>query len=123
MVILQGKVLKGEGYGRKLGFPTANIDRKSWSRLQQKPKLGVYAGTVVVGAKVYKAGIVVGPVDTKGLPKLEAHLIGFKGNLYGKSIAFGLHQYLHAFRKYKNEAELKAGIGKDVVTVSKLIKL
>ena len=75
-VIISGKVIKGKGIGKKLGFPTVNI------KLIEKIESGVYAGFVRFGNKDYIAGIFVGP-DKK---LIEAHLIGFSGDLYGKEI-------------------------------------
>lgn len=139
--ILSGTVVQGDGYGKNIGFPTANIDRRQWSRLTDKPKFGVYAGTVEVHSNVvrpfmgplqadksanygsvYKAGIVVGPVDSRGLPKLEAYLIGYSGNLYGEKITMQLQKYLHPFKKYTSEQELIVGIKKDIEQVKKIIK-
>lgn len=121
---ITGRVVRGDGYGRKIGFPTANIDRRQWSRLKVKPKLGVYAGAVTLSiGRKYKAGIVVGPIDRKGLPRLEAHLLKFKGNLYGKKITIELVKFLHQFRKYKSETELRKGIAEDMRQVNKIIKL
>ncbi len=114
-MIITGKVVKGVGYGRKIGFPTANIDRKQYSRTKGT-KLGIYAGTVKIEGKKgeWKAGIVVGPIDNKGLPKIEAHLINFSGNLYGKKIILTLKKYLRPFKKHKNEADLISAITKDI---------
>ena len=67
---ITGKIIKGDGYGRKIGFPTLNIDRRHFSRLEKKPALGVYGGEVFLGEKIYKAGIVIGPLDVKNIPKL-----------------------------------------------------
>jgi riboflavin kinase/FMN adenylyltransferase len=116
---LTGKVVRGEGYGRKLGFPTANIDRKQYVRDRLKIKLGVWAGVVqALDLPPRKAAIVIGPIDSKGLPKLEAHLINFKGNLYGKIITITLHKYLRAFKQFKSEAELKKQIGLDIKKIN-----
>ncbi len=114
MVIIIGKVIKGEQYGRKLGFPTANLDRREYNRKGLKIKFGVYAGTSSTG---HKAAIVIGPMDKKGLPKLEAHLIGYKGNLYGKKVTLTLIKYLRPFKKFKTEGELKQAIAKDIKAI------
>ena len=113
MTTISGKVIKGEQYGRVLGFPTANLDRRSFARRKMKIRLGVWAGSAVVQARGlpskagrgpalhnprrWPAAIVIGPIDKNGLPKIEAHLINFKGNLYGKKIAISLKKYITAF--------------------------
>ncbi len=135
---ISGKVVKGLGYGRKLGYPTANIERRGWARLTEKPKTGVWAGWMQLkienrklkinpspsmgdgkGWGWHKAAVVIGPLDQSGLPKIEAHLLNFTGNLYGKKITIVLEKYLRPFRKFKTEAELKKQIGKDVHRVRK----
>ncbi len=127
-ITISGKVIHGEKYGRKIGFPTANLDRRSYSRRKQNIKFGIYAGHVelkdlkIKRLKDYPAGVIVGPLDKSGLPKLEAHLIGFKGNLYGKKITVTLQKYLRPFKKFKTEAELKMQIKKDIQRIRKLEK-
>ena len=114
MYKLQGKVIKGDGYGRTLGFPTANLDRRDFLRLEKKPKFGVWSGTAILNKKVYKSAIVIGPLDKNGLPKVEAHLIGFSGNIYGAKIEIEIHKFLRQFKKYKNIDLLKEQIKKDL---------
>ncbi len=119
---IKGKVIYGDGYGKQLGFPTANIDRKHMVREKLSLREGIYAGLVIreKTRKEYLAGIVIGPTDTKRLPKLEAHLINFKGTLYGEKLTFILKKYLHPFKKYKNEEELKKAIKKDIEKIISL---
>ena len=122
---ISGKVLRGQGYGRALGFPTANLDRRDFSRRRLKVKLGVWAGSVEfriqnAECRMYKAGIVIGPMDKYHLPKIEAHLIGFKGNLYGKYLNIYLYRYIRPFKKFKNEEELKQQIKLDIQRVREL---
>jgi riboflavin kinase / FMN adenylyltransferase len=121
---IRGKVGRGNGYGRVLGFPTVNLDRRQWVRLKLKPKLGVYAGTAEFKLKTknykLKAGIVIGPIDKKGLPKIEAHIINFKGNLYGNYLTIFPAHFLRSFNKYKSEAELKAQIAQDIKNIKKI---
>lgn len=120
MYQVSGRVIRGESLGRKLGFPTANLDRREYVRKKMKIKLGVYAGTAVIGKgvrikdKQYQAGIVIGPIDEHGLPKIEAHLLGLKGNLYGKYLKIYLNKYLRPYRKFKNLTLLKKQIYLDL---------
>jgi riboflavin kinase / FMN adenylyltransferase len=125
---ITGKVIQGDKYGRKLGFPTANLDRREFIRRKLKVKLGVYGGCAVLlhpshltfDPKPYKAAIVIGPIDKTGRPKIEAHLISFKGNLYGKKLSLTLIKYLRPFKKFKNEQNLKFKIKRDIERIKLL---
>ena len=64
MIKISGKVIKGKGYGRKIGFPTVNLE----SKIKEMPPDGVYAGRVILEEKEYRAGIVIGPGE-----RVEAH--------------------------------------------------
>lgn len=118
---ISGKVIQGEKIGRRLGFPTANLDRRQFVRSRQKIKPGVWAGKAVLPeGKIFKAGIVIGPLDKLGLPKIEAHLLGFSGNLYGKTLTLVLCLYLRSFKKYADERVLQKQITKDIARIKAL---
>ena len=112
---LTGTVIRGEAYGSTIGFPTANIDLADYLRRKLNLKRGIYAGFVRLdkNEEMYRAGIVVGPDDEVGQPKLEAHLIDFDGDLYGELVTFHLADYLREFQNYQNEIELKKAIQED----------
>ncbi len=112
--VIYGKVIKGDGHGKKIGYPTINITRTFFSKLKKKPNHGIYAGRVFLGKKLYKAGIVIGPKDKRGLPKLEAHLVGYEGNAHGKKAMFEVGEFIRKFKKFKIEKELIAQIKKDL---------
>src|ERR1035437_4786404 len=112
--IISGKVIKGDGYGKKIGFPTLNIDRRNFLELEKKPVLGVYTGQVFLNKKKYKAGIVIGPLDKNKLPKIEAHLIRYKGNAYGKRAILEINKFIRKFKKFKKEKKLINQIKKDI---------
>ncbi len=117
--IISGRVIKGRGYGRTLGFPTANLDRRQWARLKAKPKLGVWAGTAEIKNGKYKnkkflAGIVIGPLGPAGLPAIEAHLLDFEGNLYGQRVELGLKKFLRVYKQFVSMPSLKRQIAKDI---------
>ena len=114
MFIISGRVIKGEGYGRKIGFPTVNLDRRDFLKLKKKPKFGVYAGEVVLpGGRTFRAGLVIGPRKKNGLPKLEAHLLNFRGPA-PVSAEFIFKKFLRPFRKFNTEKALKNQIQKDL---------
>jgi len=114
LATITGRVVRGMGYGKRLGFPTANLDRREYCRKKLSLRLGVYAGRADVEEKNYTAGIVIGPVDKTGLPKIEAYLIGYSGSLYGKRISLHLLRYIRPYRIFKNEDELKKQITNDI---------
>lgn len=95
-----------------------NLDRKHFASLDKKPDFGIYYGTATVLKKKYKAGIIIGPLDKKGLPKVEAHLLGFSKNVYGKKVTIEIKKFIRKFKKFKREEDLVAQIRKDILFVS-----
>ncbi len=110
---IEGKVKRGDKRGRKIGFPTCNLDLKSYV----VPKLGVYSSQIIIGKKIKKKGIVnIGYRPTFGKNKLvlEAHIFSFKKNLYDKSIKIMLIKFIRNEKKFKNVVQLKKQINKDI---------
>ncbi len=101
---ISGVVVKGDGYGRTLGFPTLNLNTED-----ELPKAGVYSGVAILDGKEYRAGILINPTD-----KVEAHLLGYDGDAYGKLIALELKEFLRDYKKFNTEEELIAQIEKDL---------
>jgi riboflavin kinase / FMN adenylyltransferase len=101
---ISGKVVRGDGYGRKLGFPTMNLDTKD-----ALPKAGVYAGSAEIENTTYRAGILVNPTG-----KVEAHLLGYIGDSYGKMVTLKLVKFLREYKKFENEKDLIAQIEQDL---------
>ena len=82
---IAGTVVAGAKRGRTIGFPTANLDNVP----TVLPGNGVYAVRAAVDGKMWPAAANVGPNPTFGedARKVEVHLIGFSGDLYGKPMA------------------------------------
>ena len=118
---VNGKVIRGERRGKRLGFPTANLDRCEYARKKMAIPFGIYAGLAKTASKTYSAGIVIGPLDTKGLPKLEAHLLDFSGKLYGKKIELFLLEFLRPFFRFNDEDALKKQISEDVKKIRTIL--
>src|SRR3989344_4632416 len=110
--IISGRVIKGDGYGRKLGFPTVNL--RPDSNLKDLPGDGVYAGNAILEGKKYRAGIVIGPED-----KIEAYMIGYKGDAYGREVVLEIEKFLRKYKKFDIEEELIAQIKEDLSKLNK----
>ncbi len=82
---IQAMVKRGFQRGRKLGFPTINLDLLPTKAI---PKEGVYAGYCEWGGRRYTSMINIGTNPTFGQQELsvEAHLLGFQGELYGEKL-------------------------------------
>ena len=105
MYTISGVVIKGDGYGRKLGFPTVNLETNT----EALPSKGVYAGTAELDGTIYRAGILINPGG-----KVEAHLLGYNGNAYGKNVKLELNKFLREYKKFDTEEELIIQIKKDL---------
>lgn len=81
---VRGEVVRGDARGRELGFPTANLGGDVEGLV---PADGVYAGAVVIDGVRRIAAISVGvnlTFEPEGEPRVEAHVLDFEGDLYGK---------------------------------------
>ena len=109
---IKGRVLHGRADGRKLGFPTANIEIGEGKIV---PRLGVYRTAVAIDGRIYSAVTNIGrcPTFMGESTRLEAHLIGFDGNLYDKEIKVYILGFLRDERKFGSLDELKAQINLD----------
>ncbi len=115
---IEGMVKRGEKRGRKIGFPTCNLDLGNYIA----PKSGVYSSVIIINKKIKKKGIVnIGYKPTFGKNKLllEAHIFGLKKNLYDKSIKVMLTKFIRKEKKFKNINQLKKQIKKDIRKVKR----
>ncbi len=107
-------VVKGEQRGRLLGFPTANIDL---GRIRVAvPSGGVYAVSVKYAGRVYEGMANIGTNPTFGglaQPRLEVHLFGFSGNLYGQRLRVAFHQRIRGEKSFAAAAGLRAHVRYD----------
>ena len=109
-VILCGKVKHFNQRGRKLGFPTANIN------LHRPIKFGVYLGLCKVINKQYPCLIFIGQPLTFNeiIPRVEIYIDQFNSNLYNQWISVKLMKYLRTNRKFKVPQRLIQQINKDL---------
>ncbi len=117
---VSGTVTRGRGAGADLGFRTANLRPTEHAAL---PADGVYAGFVRVGEARYPAGISVGvpPTFKEASDLLEAHLIGFEGDLYGKDVIVEFVRRIRAQRAFDSMPELTQAISADIELITNIL--
>jgi riboflavin kinase / FMN adenylyltransferase len=112
---IAGKVARGDGLGRQLGFPTANLDTTGLAL----PPHGVYAVHAKLAGKSYRAVLNIGVRPTLQNPhpevRVEAHLLDFEADLYGKEIELVLADKLRAEKKFASLQELRNQIAQDIL--------
>jgi riboflavin kinase/FMN adenylyltransferase len=106
---VEGTVVEGDARGGTLGFPTANLDVDPALLV---PAYGIYAGFAVG----HRAATSIGTNPHYGghERRVEAHLVDFEGDLYGRRLVVELWRRLREERAFTSEEELVAQIARDV---------
>jgi riboflavin kinase/FMN adenylyltransferase len=109
---LDGEVIHGEGRGRKLGFPTANLDTEK----EILPRDGVYAVKVKWREDYFDAVINIGsrPTFVDSSLTLEIHLIDFKGDLYGERLRIYFVDRLRDEQRFPSVEALQSAVLNDI---------
>lgn len=113
---VRGPVVQGDQRGRVIGFPTANVLLDE----EALPSFGVYAGRL----DGMPAAISIGVRPTFGnnlQPMLEAHVIGFGGDLYGREVAVTLVERVRDELKFDSVEELITQIRHDLHVVTRIL--
>ncbi|MDB3858012.1 riboflavin biosynthesis protein RibF [Pelagibacteraceae bacterium] len=112
-----GKVIKGEKRGRKIGFPTCNVELGNYTI----PKLGVYSVTVETNSfkKRGIANIGYRPTFNGQNLLLEVNIFGINKNLYNKEIRVNFINFIRPEKKFKGLEQLKKQIKIDIIQAKK----
>ncbi len=116
-----GNVVRGKGNGKKIGFPTANLDIGDYAL----PKNGVYAVKVLYKNKAYlgMANIGVHPTIMKiNKPLLEVNILGFDKDIYGQELTVEFVAYIRDEQKFPSIQALIKQLNKDKLTITRLLK-
>jgi riboflavin kinase/FMN adenylyltransferase len=123
----RGVVVRGEGRGRALGFPTANLRVGSPDKLLPPP--GVYAVRGVLPGGKAAAGTVPGalhigprPTFQGSPPSVELHLIDFEGDLYGEVVRVDLVRRLREIQPFGSPEALVAQLARDVEEARRVLE-
>jgi len=118
---ISGTVVRGEGRGRTLDYPTANIGHlDEWQML---PGHGVYAVRVSIEGNDYEGVMNVGVRPTFGSDKelCEIHILDFGEDIYDSPITFAVEQRIREERKFDGIESLRQQIAKDVETAKSIL--
>ena len=114
---LCGQIVTGDRLGRQLGFPTANLDATALSL----PPNGVYAALTQVNEQRYRVALNIGRRPTLNSPapalRVEAHLLDFAGDLYGRELEVEVGDRLREEKKFTSPEQLKEQIARDVQSI------
>ena len=110
---INGKIVKGNGIGRKINFPTANIEIDEPKKLL--PKSGVYAVEVILNRKIYLGMLNIGynPTIKNEKKSIEVNIFEFSEDIYNNKISINFIRRIRNEKKFKNLNELKKQLIKD----------
>ena len=110
---ISGKVVKGDGIGKKIKFPTANILLNKPRKII--PKKGVYAVKILLDKKIYLGMLNIGyrPTINKKIKTIEVNIFEFTRPIYGKRIIVSFFKRLRDEKRFLNLNELKKQLKTD----------
>jgi len=114
---LLGRVVPGDGRGQEIGFPTANLNTED----ECLPPDGVFAGRAVLPQqKPYTAAINLGtrPTFNGRDRRIEAHLLGYAGNLTGAEMDLEFHRFIRPEMKFQSAQSLAEQIKSDLNSIT-----
>lgn len=118
---IEGKVVEGEKRGRKIGFPTANLEVDEDIMI---PGKGVYAAIADIDGQKYKCMVNIGskPTFHEHFPvSIEAHILDFSGFIYGQLLNISFLEKLRDEKKFKGMEELIEQLKLDREQASKIV--
>jgi riboflavin kinase/FMN adenylyltransferase len=117
---VEGTVGRGDARGRTLGFPTANLVIPEEKLI---PAAGIYASFARTETGSYQAAVSIGtrPTYGPGALTVEAHLLGFQGDLYGQRLRLAFVQRLREEIAFTSEVALVRQIAEDVAETRRLL--
>ncbi len=117
---LQGIVVKGDGRGKKLTFPTANLQVNNHNKLL--PKTGVYAVDCSIKSEIFRGMTNIGYNPTfNGITKnVEVHILDFDRDIYGEKIELSFLKRLRDEKKFESKLDLIEQLKKDKIATYKI---
>ena len=119
---IRGLVVRGEGRGKTLGFPTANLAVTSSDKLIPPP--GIYAVRGILRRGTHEGALHIGPRPTfRGSPPtIELHLVDFDGELYGEEVRVDFVRWLREVRPFASAEALVGQMREDVELARRVLE-
>ena len=120
---IKGEVIKGDGIGKKLDFPTANIKIHNEDKIL--PSDGVYAGYAIISDKKFIGMINIGkrPTVEGKERRVEMNIFDYNDILYGKEMKISFIKRIRNEQKFKNLDDLSDQLRKDKLETIKIIEM
>jgi riboflavin kinase/FMN adenylyltransferase len=119
---ISGRAVKGQGLGRKLGFPTINLRLDPQGKLL--PAHGVYAATAGINNRVFLGLLYIGSRPTiapGGDRRIEFHSLKARPPVKTRGIEIKLHRFIRPERRFRNLEELKLAMTRDAARAARLL--
>jgi len=117
---ISAKVIRGDGRGKNIGYPTANLEVVNSDKVV--PKRGVYAVEVLLQGKEYKGMMNIGYRPTFNYDRLtlEVHIFNFNAEIYGQLLSIYFKKFIRDENKFPSVKELILQLDKDKEICQKL---
>ena len=119
-IILKGNVVKGNGLGRTVGMPTANLKIYEGTL----PESGVYLTRIKVEGKVYNSLTNIGKrpsVDDGSDVSVETLILDFNRDIYGKDVVLEILEFLRPVLKFASLLEVREQVEEDILEAKKIL--
>lgn len=113
---LRGRVVRGDGWGRVLGYPTANLTRHYFH--YHPVSSGVYVGTTKLGRRCFSSLAIIGVNN-----KVEIYILGWRKNIYGRYLTMALVKRIRPLRSFAADHKLRAQIKKDIIAARRILRV
>jgi len=120
---LSGKVIMGEQVGRKIGFPTANIQVDD--KVKLIPSDGVYAVKVIINKAPYPGMLNIGvrPTLNGETKSIEVNIFNFNKDIYGENLSLDFFELIRKEKKFASLKELQEQLVRDKIEVEKILSI
>jgi riboflavin kinase/FMN adenylyltransferase len=118
---VSGEVIHGDGRGKRIGIPTANLESGSGKLI---PAAGVYACQAQIQHKTWLAAVNIGTrptfEDTNPRVNIEAHILDFSDDLYNQEICLQFYKRIRGEQRFSRVEELIDQIHTDIINTRKI---